>query len=273
MLSYALRRAQTDLSLAELRDDVRGESDQDTRIVTVEVDAARAREAIALANAVAAGLRQYASTNRTPPRPVPCRTLSLGSKSSIPPHRRLASDPSRPAARVRRLRRTARRGCVRPLGGSSYAEDQRRGGSGGGWWPAGTRHTERQPAPGRVLAGTGHPSRTAGPIPAPGRETGAGGRLGFPAKPPRRRRRRGYGSAKVAVDLGLSLASDGHRVTVADFEGGGITRYLQMDGRERGASFFRRSGRSRRRESRSIASRCARRQRCCSSSRGLRCAG
>ena len=52
----------------------------------------------------------------------------------------------------------------------------------------------------------------------------------------------GYGSGKVAVDLGLSLASDGHRVTVADFEGGGIMRYLQMDGRERGASFFRRSG-------------------------------
>jgi Mrp family chromosome partitioning ATPase len=50
-----------------------------------------------------------------------------------------------------------------------------------------------------------------------------------------------YGSAKVAVDLGLSLAFDGQRVAVADFEGSGITRYLQMDGRERGASFFRRS--------------------------------
>jgi Mrp family chromosome partitioning ATPase len=48
-------------------------------------------------------------------------------------------------------------------------------------------------------------------------------------------------SAKVAVDLGLSLAFDGHRVAVADFEGDGITRYLQMDGRKRGASLFRRS--------------------------------
>ena len=52
----------------------------------------------------------------------------------------------------------------------------------------------------------------------------------------------GHGSGKVAVDLGLSLALDGHRVAVADFEGDGITRYLQMDGRERGASLVSRSG-------------------------------
>src|ERR1044072_8516463 len=42
--TYSLSPAQPDLSLAELRDSVRGESEQNTRIVTVEVDTPKARE-------------------------------------------------------------------------------------------------------------------------------------------------------------------------------------------------------------------------------------
>ncbi len=97
---------------------------------------------------------------------------------------------SRPAARIRRLRRPARGGRVRPPRGGSYAEDQRRGGSGCGRWPDGARDIERRGARGGVRAGTGHPRRTAGLVPAPGRATGARGRHGLPTKPFRRRRRR-----------------------------------------------------------------------------------
>jgi Mrp family chromosome partitioning ATPase/capsular polysaccharide biosynthesis protein len=49
VLGRALRSTGSDLSIADLRDNVRGESDQNTRLVTIEVDARNRREAIQLA--------------------------------------------------------------------------------------------------------------------------------------------------------------------------------------------------------------------------------
>jgi capsular polysaccharide biosynthesis protein/Mrp family chromosome partitioning ATPase len=243
VLSYALRRAQTDLSLAELRDDVRGESDQDTRIVTVEVDAARAREAIALANAVAAGLRQYAS--------IQSNTPTAGTLQNSEPRVEVV-DPATSATRIRPrpallLEFGAFAGLLAGLAFALLAEART---------PRINAAEDLVAAGGLPVLGTLNASRRPGEF-LPAQAIRAGqlapyrrlvARLALAADSDFPRSLLvvgadgGYGSAKVAVDLGLSLASDGHRVTVADFEGGGITRYLQMDGRERGASFFRRSG-------------------------------
>lgn len=243
VLTYALRRAKPDLSLAELRDNVRGESDQDTRIVTVEVDAARAREAIALANAVAAGLREYASTQQN--------TATAGAVQNSEPRVEVV-DPATSATRIRPrpallLEFGAFAGLLAGIAFALLAEART---------PRINAEEDLVAAGGLPVLGTLNASRRAGAF-LPAQAIRAGqlapyrrlvARLALAADSDFPRSLvvvgadGGYGSAKVAVDLGLSLASDGLRVAVADFEGGGITRYLQMDGRKRGASFFRRTG-------------------------------
>ena len=242
VLTYALRRVKPDLSLAELRDNVRGESDQDTRIVTVDVDAARGREAIALANAIAAGLREYASTQPN--------TATAGLLQNSEPRVQVV-DPARSATRIRPRpalllefgafagllagvafallaeARTPRINAEEDLaaaGGPTVLGTLNAGGRAGGFAPAPAIRAGRLASYRRLVARLALAADTD--FPRSLFVVGADG---------------GHGSAKVAVDLGLSLAFDGHRVTVADFEGGEITRYLQMDGRKRGASLFRRS--------------------------------
>jgi len=240
VLRNALRRARPDLSLAELRDNVRGESDQNTRIVTVEVDAPKAREAIALANAVAAGLREYASTQPN--------TATAGVLQTSEPRVEIV-DPATSAIRVRPrpallLEFGAFAGLLAGVAFALLAEahtarinTEEDLAAAGGLTVLGTLNAGRR-------AFSPEPAIRAGQL-APYRRLVARLALAVDSDFPRSLvvagADGGFGSAKVAVDLGLSLAFDGHRVAVADFEGSGITRYLEMDGRESGASFFRRS--------------------------------
>lgn len=61
VLAYALRSTNVDVPIGTLQQRVRGESNQETRFIAVRADAPTGREAIALANALAAGLRSYVS--------------------------------------------------------------------------------------------------------------------------------------------------------------------------------------------------------------------
>jgi succinoglycan biosynthesis transport protein ExoP len=67
VLAFALRATQSPGSVDELRENVRGESDQDTRLIEIRADDSDRTRAIALANALAAGLRWYVSVTRAPP--------------------------------------------------------------------------------------------------------------------------------------------------------------------------------------------------------------
>jgi tyrosine-protein kinase len=69
VLAFALRATQSPGSVDELRESVRGESDRNTRLITIRADDSDRTRAIALANALAAGLRWHVSVTRAPPAP------------------------------------------------------------------------------------------------------------------------------------------------------------------------------------------------------------
>jgi capsular polysaccharide biosynthesis protein/Mrp family chromosome partitioning ATPase len=69
VLAFALGATQSPGSVDELRENVRGESDQDTRLIKIRADDSERTRAIALANALAAGLKRYVSVQRAPPTP------------------------------------------------------------------------------------------------------------------------------------------------------------------------------------------------------------
>ena len=240
VLAYALRDAKQDISLAELRDSVRGESDADTRIVTIEVDTRKGAEAIALVNAVAAGLRRYASTQPAPSaagplaseprlevvdpatsamriRPRPALLLEFGAFAGLFAGLAfvLVAEARTPRVNGKEdLAKTSGLPVLGTLDGSLRAES---------FSPASAVRAAELASYRRLAARV---ALAAGSVtPRSLVIVGADG---------------GHGSGEVVVDLGLSLALDGHRVAVADFEGNGVPRYLQMDGRERGASLVRR---------------------------------
>lgn len=64
VLAFALRSTGLSLPLDDLRANVRGESDQDTRLIKIRVRDESAERAIALANAVARGLGRYVSSSQ-----------------------------------------------------------------------------------------------------------------------------------------------------------------------------------------------------------------
>jgi capsular polysaccharide biosynthesis protein len=59
VVAYALRSTGSPLSVEEVRANVRGEADRDTRIITIRAEDTDRSRAIALANALAAGLERY----------------------------------------------------------------------------------------------------------------------------------------------------------------------------------------------------------------------
>jgi capsular polysaccharide biosynthesis protein/Mrp family chromosome partitioning ATPase len=69
VLAFALRATESPGSVDELRENVRGESDQDTRLVKIRADDSDRTRAIALANALARGLRWYVSVTRAASTP------------------------------------------------------------------------------------------------------------------------------------------------------------------------------------------------------------
>jgi succinoglycan biosynthesis transport protein ExoP len=69
VLAFALGATQSPGSVDELRENVRGESDQNTGLIKIRADDSDRIRAIALANALAAGLSWYVSVTRAPPIP------------------------------------------------------------------------------------------------------------------------------------------------------------------------------------------------------------
>jgi capsular polysaccharide biosynthesis protein/Mrp family chromosome partitioning ATPase len=69
VLAFARGATQSDSSVDELRGNVRGESAQDTRLIRIRADDSDRARAIALANALAAGLKWYVSVTPVPPTP------------------------------------------------------------------------------------------------------------------------------------------------------------------------------------------------------------
>jgi capsular polysaccharide biosynthesis protein/Mrp family chromosome partitioning ATPase len=242
VLSYALRHTRQDVSLAELRDDVRGESDQNTRIVTIEADARKASQAVELANAVAAGLREYVSSK-------PSTATSGAAQSSEP--RVEVVDPATSATRIRPrpvllLEFGAFAGLFAGVALALVAEART---------PRINAEEDLAEIRGLPVLGILNESPRAGSlVSAPTVRAGQVAayrrlvaRLALAADSELPRSLvvlgadGGHGSAKVALDLGLSFALGGERVALADFEGNGITRYLQLDGRRRVSSLLRRA--------------------------------
>jgi succinoglycan biosynthesis transport protein ExoP len=241
VLAYAVRDAKQDVSLAELRDNVRGESDEDTRIVTIEVEAGKASKAVALANAVAAGLRQYASTQPGP--------SAAGAVQTSEPRVELV-DPAASAVRIRPrpvllLEFGAFAGLFAGLAFVLVAEART---------PRVSGEDDLVEASGLPVLGSLDGNSRAGSFSrAPAVRAGeltsyrrlvARVALAAGSEAPRSLvvvgAEGGQGSRQVVIDLGLSLALDGLRVAVVDVEGNGIRRLLQTDGREAGASPVRR---------------------------------
>jgi polysaccharide biosynthesis transport protein len=61
VLAAALRSTNSSASLQELQANVRGESDRDTRLISIRADDKNPKRAVALANGLAIGLKQYVS--------------------------------------------------------------------------------------------------------------------------------------------------------------------------------------------------------------------
>jgi capsular polysaccharide biosynthesis protein/Mrp family chromosome partitioning ATPase len=96
VLAYALESAKSPESVAELRANVRGESDRNTRLITIRADDTNSAQAVALANGLAAGLERYVSASAAPAPAAP--------NVEPQPHVQIELvDPATSAARVRPL--------------------------------------------------------------------------------------------------------------------------------------------------------------------------
>jgi capsular polysaccharide biosynthesis protein len=69
VLAFALGATQSHGSVDELRENVRGESNRDTRLIKIRAEDSDRGRAIALANALAVGLQRYVSATQSPPAP------------------------------------------------------------------------------------------------------------------------------------------------------------------------------------------------------------
>ena len=234
VLAYALRATQSQGSVDELRENVRGESDRNTRLITIRADDSDRTRAIALANALAAGLRWYVSVTRAPPNP--------GADVTRPPRVQVV-DRATSAVRLRPLSplllefgafaglfgavafalvaeaRSAKLtdeddlieiGGLPVLGSVNGAEPR----AGPSFFDP-TRASLEEAASYRRLATT---------ISVANREELPGSLVVVGAE-------RSEGSCTVGVKLDLVLAQDGQRVVLADFEGDRIRRFFRIDER------------------------------------------
>jgi succinoglycan biosynthesis transport protein ExoP len=239
VLAFALRATQSQGSVDELRENVRGESDRNTRLITIRADNSDRSRAIALANALAAGLRWYVSVTRAPPTP--------GADVTAQPQVRVV-DRATSAVRIRPLSPLllefgAFAGLFGALAFALVAEARS------------AKLTDEDDL------------MEIGGLPVLGSVNGAGPRAGQSFFDPTRssleeaasyRRlatrisvanrkevprslvvvgaERSEGSCTVGVKLALVLAQDGQRVVLADFEGNRIGPFFRVD--ERGGGKF-----------------------------------
>jgi polysaccharide biosynthesis transport protein len=234
VLAYALRATQSPGSVDELRENVRGESDRNTRLITIRADDSDRTRAIALANALAAGLRWYVSVTRAPPTP--------GADVTRPPRVQVV-DRATSAVRIRPLSPLllefgALAGLFGAVAFALVAEARS------------AKLTDEDDL------------MEIGGLPVLGSVNGAGPRAGQSFFDPTRssleeaasyRRlatrisvanrkevphslvvvgaERSEGSCTVGVKLALVLAEDGQRVVLADLEGDTIRRFFRIDER------------------------------------------
>jgi tyrosine-protein kinase len=231
VLAFALRRTESPGSVDELRENVRAESDQRTRLIEIRADDTDPSRAVALANELAAGLKWYVSVNQAPATP--------GTDATKQPQVRVV-DRETSAARVRPLSLLllefgALAGLFGALAFALVAETRR---------PKVTDEDDLM---------------EIGGLPVLGSVNGAGPRAGLSSFDPTRNsleeaasyRRlatrisvaneeipgslvvvgaeRSDGSSAVGVKLALALAEDGLRVVLADFEGDRIRPFFGID--------------------------------------------
>jgi polysaccharide biosynthesis transport protein len=244
VLAFALRATQTHGSVDELRENVRGESAQDTRFIKIRADDSDRSRAIALANALAAGLQWYVSVTRAPPTP--------GADVRRQPRVRVV-DRATSAARIRPLSPLllefgAFAGLFGALAFALVAEARS------------AKVTDEDDL------------MEIGGLPVLGSMNGVGARAGPSFFDPTRtsleeaasyRRlatrisvanreevprslvlvgaERSEGSCAVGVNLALVLAEDGQRVVLADFEGDWVRRFFRIDERGRGKQIVSRA--------------------------------
>lgn len=242
VVAYALRSTDSPLSVEEVRANVRGEADRDTRIITIRAGDTDRSRAIALANALAAGLERYvAAAATTSAAPVTGRTqIEL-------------IEPATSAARVRPLSPLllefgALAGVFGALAFALVVEARRSKvtdeadlleaggfpilGSVNGAWPRmrtslldPTRSSPEEWGDYRRLA----TQITVASDEAAPRSLVLVGAEGAEA------------SSAVGAMLALTLAQDGQRVVLADFEGDRISRHFRIGARGGGAQLVKRS--------------------------------
>ena len=244
VLAFALRATQSQGSVDELRENVRGESDRNTRLITIRADDSDRSRAIALANALAVGLRWYVSVTRAPPTP--------GAEVTRPPRVQVV-DRATSAVRIQPLSPLllefgAFAGLFGAVAFALVAEARS------------AKLTDE------------YDLMEIGGLPVLGSVNGAGPRAGQSFFDPTRssleeaasyRRlatrisvanreevprslvvvgaERSEGSFTVGVKLALVLAQDGQRVVLADFEGDRIRRFFRIDERGGGKQLVRRA--------------------------------
>jgi capsular polysaccharide biosynthesis protein len=241
VLAYALRSTGATGSVGELRENVRGESDDRTRLIQIRVDDTDPNRAVVLANGVAAGLRSYVAARRT---------SSPGADAAPQPHVRLV-EPATSAVRVRPISLLLLEfGAIAGLFGAlAFA----------------------------LVVEARSPNVTdeddlveLGRVPVLGSVNGSGPEAGQPFDPTRSSfegaasyRRlatsisvashevlsslvvagadRSEASSAVATNLALTLAHEGRRIVLADFDGDRIRRSLRIDERGPGTQAFKRA--------------------------------
>jgi capsular polysaccharide biosynthesis protein len=244
VVAYALRSTGSPLSVEEVRANVRGEADRETRIITIRVvDTDRSR-AVELANGLAAGLEWYVSA-------AAAATTSAAQATGETQIELI--EPATSAARVRPLSSLllefgALAGVFGALAFALVVEARRSKvtnendlvevggfpvlGSVNGAWP---RMRTSLPDPTRsspeewgdyrrlatriTVASDGAAPRSLVLVGAEGAEA----------------------SSAVGAKLALTLAQDGQRVVLADFEGDRIRRHFRIGARDGGAQLVKRS--------------------------------
>jgi succinoglycan biosynthesis transport protein ExoP len=237
VLAYALRATQSPGSVDELRENVRGESDQETRIIKIRADDSDRTRAIALANALAGGLRRYVSVTRAPPTP--------GADVTRQPRVQVV-DRATSAVRIRPLSPLLLEfGAFAGLFGAlafALVADAR---SAKVTDEDDLMEVGRLPVLGSVN-GAGPRASSFDPTRSSLEEAASYRRLATRISVANREELprtlvvvgadRTEGSCTVGVKLALVLAQDGHRVVLADFEGNRIGPFFRVD--ERGGGKF-----------------------------------
>jgi polysaccharide biosynthesis transport protein len=236
VLAFALRSAGTRASMEELRKKIRGESDQDTRLITILADAGNRKDAVALANGLAAGLKRYVSTGAAPG--------ASGVQQPTQTQIRVV-EPATSAARVRPVSRLliefgAAAGLFGALAFAFVAEGRR---------PRVGDAEELLELGGLPVLGSVNGLSAFDPARPSPAESAAYRRLATRIAiasehdEPRSLVVVGADGAEssrtVAAKLGRALAYDGRRVVLADLEGDGIKRFFRI-GQRGGLQVMRR---------------------------------